>query len=296
VDDHLSGEARVERSAYDRRGFLARTAVGAAAVAGAGALGGVPGLDLASAFAAPVKGGTLNVGIGQVFEDINVITAIGYRWGQLMAYAMYDTLVKYDSTGKAIPLLATSWKTVDPKTTMVTIRKGVKFHSGKDLTVDDVVWSLNRIHDTKQPVSNNFLALPADIWGAATKVDDSTLKIVTKKPTRMVENWRFWFIMPADSDNTSLGVTPNGTGPFKYKNFVKGDRLELEGFSDYWNGDRPYLDNLTFKFLADETAQIANFLSNTINYLHDISVASLPQVEGKNDSKLIPSGLFFEWW
>jgi peptide/nickel transport system substrate-binding protein len=297
VDDHLIGEARVERSGYDRRGFLARTAAGAAAVAGAGALGGVPALDLASAFAAsPVKGGTLNVGIGQVFEDINVITAFGYRWGQLMAYAMYDTLVKYDSTGKALPLLATSWQTPDPKTTIVTIRKGVKFHSGKDLTVDDVVWSLNRIHDTTQPVSNNFLALPADIWGAATKVDDSTLKIVTKKPTRMVESWRFWFIMPANSDNTSLGVTPNGTGPFKYKNFVKGDRLELEGFSDYWNPGKPYLANLTFKFLADETAQIANFLSNTVNYLHDISVASLPQVQGKNNSKLIPSGLFFEWW
>jgi peptide/nickel transport system substrate-binding protein len=280
---------------YSRRGLLTRALAGAAAISGAGALDALP--DLASAFAAsPVKGGTLNVGIGQVFEDINVITAIGYRWGQLMAYAMYDTLVKYDSTGKAIPLLATSWTTPDPKTTIVKIRQGVKFHSGQDMTVDDVVWSLNRIHDTTQPVSNNFLALPADIWGAATKVDATTLKIVTKKPTRMVENWRFWFIMPANSDNTSLGVTPNGTGPFKYKNFVKGDRLELEAFPDYWNPGKPYLADLTFKFLADETSQIANFLSGAVDYLHDISVASLPQVQGKNNSKLIPSGLFFEWW
>ncbi len=68
----------------------------------------------AATFAKP--GGKLVVGIGQVFEDINVLTAFGYRWGQLMAYAMYDTLVKYDSTGRAVPLLATKWSTPTNKT------------------------------------------------------------------------------------------------------------------------------------------------------------------------------------
>ena len=90
--------------------------------------------------------------------------------------------------------------------------------------------------------------------------------------------------------------SPIGTGAFQYKNFVKGDRLELEKFPDYWNGSRPYLDELTFKFVADEAAQVANFLSGDVQYLHDLAVATLPQVEGKQNSKLIPSGIFFEWW
>ena len=72
----------------------------------------------------------------------------------------------------------------------------------------------------------------------------------------MVESWRFWFIMPENGDTRkpSLGVQPMGTGPFQYKNFVKGDRLELTKFADYWQDGQPFLDNLTFKFLADEAA------------------------------------------
>ena len=148
-----------------------------------------------------------------MFEDINVITAFGYRWGQLMAYAMYDTLVKYDSKGKAIPMLATKWETPTRKTTIVTIRQGVKFHSGKDLTVEDVVWSLNRIHDTK-PVSNNFLALPR------------TSGAPRRSTTRAQDHHQ-----EADADGRELALLvhhagelrqhrarrqPKGTGPFKY--------------------------------------------------------------------------------
>ena len=130
-----------------------------------------------------------------------------------MAYAMYDTLVKYDNAGRAVPLLATKWSTPTNKVTIVTIRKGVKFHNGNPLRVEDVVWSLNRIHDPVKPASNNFLALPKDIWGKATKINDSQLRIVTKKPTRMIENFRFWFIMPENADDLNLGEHPSAPAP-----------------------------------------------------------------------------------
>ena len=286
MDEFIQGISRLE--------LLKRGALGAAAIGGADALlrSGTAG----AATVAAKPGGKLVVGIGQVFEDINVLTAFGYRWGQLMAYAMYDTLVKFDSAGRPKPLLATKWVSPNPKTTIVTIRKGVKFHDGKPLRVEDVVWSLNRIHDPVKPASNNFLALPKDIWGKAVKINDTQLRITTKKPTRMVESFRFWFIMPENADDLNLGERPIGTGAFQYKNFVKGDRLELERFPDYWNGSRPYLDELTFRFVADEAAVVANFLSGDVQYLHDLAVATLPQVEGKRNSKLIPSGIWFQWW
>ena len=151
-----------------------------------------------------------------------MLTAFGYRWGQLMAYAMYDTLVKYDNDGRAVPLLATSWTTPDPKTTIVKIRKGVKFHNGNPMRVEDVVWSLNRIHDPVKPASNNFLALPKDIWGKAVKIDNQTLRITTKKPARMVESWRFWFIMPENADDLNLGEQPIGTGPVPVQELRQG--------------------------------------------------------------------------
>ena len=69
----------------------------------------------------------------------------------------------------------------------------------------------------------------------------------------MIENFRFWFIMPSDADTRKpdLGAHPVGTGAFQFKNFVKGDRLELERFPDYWNDGRPYLDSLTFATDSD---------------------------------------------
>ena len=97
------------------------------------------------------------------------------------------------------------------------------------MRVEDVVWSLNRINDPVKPASNNFLALPKEIWDKAEKIDDSTFRIKTKKPTRMVESWRFWFIMPenADTGSRASASSRSAPGPFQYKNFVKGDRLEL---------------------------------------------------------------------
>ncbi len=292
----LEEEALFEEEKADgelsRRDFLARSAA-AAALLGAGATFGVAD---AGAAEEGRRGGKLTVGIGQVFEDINVLTAFGYRWGQLMAYSMYDTLVKYDDRGRAIPLLAARIQTPNPRTTIITIRPGVKFHNGKDMRVEDVVWSLNRIHDPVKPASNNFLALPKEIWGKAVKLDNRRLRVTTKQPTRMLENLRFWFIMPENADDLNLGERPIGTGPFQFKNFVKGDRLELERFPEYWNRGRPYLDELTYRFLSDESVQIANFLSGDVNYLHDLSVSTLPQIQGRRNSKLISSGLFFQWW
>src|SRR5262245_5233615 len=200
MEEFVRGISRLE--------LLRRGALGAAAFGGVDALLRAEGAAGAETVAAAKPGGKLVVGIGQVFEDINVLTAFGYRWGQLMAYAMYDTLVKYDNKGRAVPLLATKWQTPNPRTTIVTIRKGVTFHNGKPMRVEDVVWSLNRIHDPVKPASNNFLALPKDIWGKATKINDTQLRIVTKKPTRMIENFRFWFIMPENADALNLGVKP----------------------------------------------------------------------------------------
>ena len=165
MEEFIQGLSRLE--------LLKRGALGAAAVGGVDALVRAEGAAAAEEALTARAGGELVVGIGQVFEDINVLTAFGYRWGQLMAYAMYDTLVKYDRNGRAVPLLARSWTTPNPTTTIVKIRRGVKFHNGNPMRVEDVVWSLNRIHDPVKPASNNFLALPKDIWGKAVKIDNA---------------------------------------------------------------------------------------------------------------------------
>ena len=106
MEEFIQGISRLE--------LLKRGAVGAAALGGMDALVRAESAAAAEEALTARAGGKLVVGIGQVFEDINVLTAFGYRWGQLMAYAMYDTLVKYDRNGRAVPLLARSWTHAEP--------------------------------------------------------------------------------------------------------------------------------------------------------------------------------------
>ena len=123
-------------------------------------------------------------------------------------------------------------------------------------------------------------------------------KITTKKPARMVESWRFWFIMPENADDLEARRDqPIGTGPVPVQELRQGRPARADAVRGLLERQPSRTStSLTFRFLADESAQVANFLSGDVSYLHDISVATLPQVQGKRNSKLIPSGIFFQWW
>jgi peptide/nickel transport system substrate-binding protein len=252
--------------------LIKRGAVGAAAIAGADAL--LRAGTAQGAVSAPKPGGKLTVGIGQSFEDINVLTAFGYRWGQLMAYAMYDTLVKYDKTGRAVPLLAKSWTTPDAKTTIVKIRQGVKFHDGTTMTVDDVVYSLNRIRSIQKGYVRWMLANVADVKAT----DASTVAVTMAKPDALVQ---YAFAATAahvvekkfvEAHGDKYG-TPDvgsiGTGPFKFVEWKTGDHQTLARFDDYWNkaNGGPYLDEVTIKILPEPTTRIAGLQTGDIDYI-----------------------------
>jgi peptide/nickel transport system substrate-binding protein len=64
---------------------------------------------------------------------------------------------------------------------------------------------------------------------------------------------------------------PVGTGPFKFVKWVRGDRVEMVRFDGYWNPKLPYLDQVTFKFIGDASAQIAALKAGDIDVLGLIS-------------------------
>ena len=273
---------------------------GALGLAAAGSIDALAGTGVASASVkAPKPGGNLTVGIGQTFEDINVLTAFGYRWGQLMAYAMYDTLVKYDDQGKAVPLLAEKWSTPNPKTTIVTIRQGVKFHDGSPMRVEDVVWSLNRINSATQARVEQLPRAPGRHLGQGREDQRHDVQDHDQEADPHGRELALLVHHAGERRHPEAGHgRPAGRHRAVPVQAVRQGRPARPDQVRRATGTKPepYLDSLTFKFMADAAAQVANFLSGNVNYLHDLSVATLPQVEGKNNSKLIPSGIFFEWW
>ncbi len=177
---------------------------------------------------------------------------------------IFEGLTRFGPDGSINPGLAESWSVSDDgKVYTFNLRKGVKFHDGADMTADDVKFSLERIGAEES--TNAQKALYADIESVEV-VDPHTVKINLSKPNgNMLFNlaWGDAVIMSPDSaaDNAT---NPIGTGAVVFKDWVQGDRVELERNPDYW-GEPAKLEKVTFKFISDPNAAFAAVMAGDVD-------------------------------
>ena len=150
---------------------------------------------------------------------------------------MYDPLVTNDADMKIVPCLATSWEQLDNTTWDFKIREGVKFHNGETMTVEDVVFSLERCAELP------ILADMVDWYESVEAVDDQTVRIHTAFPysilPQALTNPPFCVIPKAyyeEVGETGFAQAPVGTGPYKMKEFQEGQYYTLEAFDEWWGG------------------------------------------------------------
>ncbi len=242
------------------------TVVGAIAVAG-------PGTSLAQT---PTPGGSIVTAIEG--EPTSVDPAFDYDFvsGLATSSITEPLLVFCEDDAKLCPNLATEW-TVSPDglTYTLKIRQGVKFHDGTPMTVEDVVYSMDRVRD---PALGSYvgwmLANVADI----TAPDAETVVITLSEPDALFEyalastaahvvNKAF---VEANGDKYGTpAVGSIGTGPFKFVEWVSGDHQTLARNDDYWNkaNGGPYLDTVTIKILPEPTTRVAGLDTGEIDYL-----------------------------
>ena len=174
------------------------------------------------------------------------------------------------------PNLAESW-TVSPDglTFTLKIRQGVKFHDGTPMTVDDVVYSLNRIRDTKL---GSYVGWMVTNVSDVQAPDASTVVITLSQPDALFEyalastaahvvNKAF-----VEKNGDKYGkpeVGSIGTGPFKFAEWKTGDYQRLVRNDDYWNkaNGGPYLDEITIKILPEPTTRVAGLQTGEIDYV-----------------------------
>jgi len=171
-----------------------------------------------------------------------------------MVQLIFNGLVRISSKGEIEPDLAKSWDiSSDGLVYTFYLRKGVKFHDGRECTADDVKFTYAKI---LEPEVNSpfkpFFAL-VDKFEA---IDKYTFKVVLKEPSvpflyRMVR-----YIIPKhiledkDLKTCFFNLHPVGTGPFQFKEWTKEDQIILEYNPDYYEG-RPYLDKIMVKAYSD---------------------------------------------
>jgi ABC-type transport system substrate-binding protein len=190
--------------------------------------------------------------------------AIGYDWQNWsMIKSLFDGMMDYvPGTTTLRPGLAESYAlSEDGLTYTFKLRPGVKFHNGREMTAEDVKYSLDRVTNpaTQSPGAGFFGSIAGyDAAGDAglsgvKVIDPLTVEITLSRPDATflhVMALNFASVVPkeaVDAAGDDFGKQPVGTGAYKLAEWTLGQRLVFEKNADYWRAGVPYLDSVVFE-------------------------------------------------
>jgi peptide/nickel transport system substrate-binding protein len=276
---------------------LRRAALGGLALSGGGVLLDVVNRSdaFAAATAAVVKhGGTMRVGVGggstsDTLDAHNPLVDTDIA----RVFQLYEPLVARDKNYALQNVLAESVEPGrDAKHWTVRLRRGLLFSNGRAVTADDVIFSLKRIVDPKNP-KRGAAELDELVKGRMEKVDSRTVSLTLSRPnsefpSALAEYYNG--IVPADYDPKK----PIGTGPFALKSFTPGRQSVMVRNPHYWRSGQPYLDQVVIVDIADDAARINALVSGQVEAIQGVPFNLVPQVEGSSKTKLL-RGLTGNW-
>lgn len=197
---------------------------------------------------------------------------------------IYSRLVEADENMQIHPGLAESWQQLDDKTMQFKLRKGIKFHNGDDFTAEDVKFSFERMMNSPRIA---FVLPPIE---RIDIVDDYTVDIVTKTP---------FGPLLAHLSHPALGMVskklltenpealkekPIGTGSYKFKEWIYGDKLVLEKNEDFYDKNERGLKYIIFKNVVEASNRAIGLETGEIDIATPIS--SVDEENIKNNPKL----------
>jgi peptide/nickel transport system substrate-binding protein len=209
----------------------------------------------------PKRGGTLVA--ASTFEPRQLNVAITTSWADHMVAAkIFSSLLRFPEKGFPTPQgdLAESWS-VSPDGRRLTFNlvKNARWHDGKPFTADDVKFTFEQVLPKLNPNRTIF-----EMITRIETPDAHTVVMERSQPFVL-----FYFdifnagILPrhvyegSDVAKNPANLRPIGTGPFRFKDWVKGSHIELVRFDGYFRPGRPYLDRVVFKFVPDVGTAIA---------------------------------------
>ncbi|MEO4042698.1 ABC transporter substrate-binding protein [Hoeflea sp. CAU 1731] len=204
------------------------------------------------------------------------------------AYArhLYGKLVDLDGDGNVIPSLAVEWKNIDENNWELKLREGVKFHDGSDFDAKDVIASFERVPN----VPNNPASYVSNtnMIESITEKDPHTIVITTKMPyALLLRRISGIGIIPseiAETDTTedfTSGKAAIGTGPYKFSEYVPGDRYVIERNEDFW-GEKPAYEKVIFRIMPESASRMAALLGGDVDLLEGLPPATVETLEERD--------------
>jgi peptide/nickel transport system substrate-binding protein len=266
------------RSGVSRRGVLR----GAAAMGAAGLIlpstGGVA--------RAQSRGGTFRAGIGHGSTSDSLDPGLWDNlYIQTFAAARHNQLIEVAADGNIIPELAESWESDDGVTWVFRIRQGVTFHSGKDMTVDDVVASIN--HHRGEDSTSAVKPLLEPI--TEVRADGQNVIVTLESPNADLPYLMTDYhipIMPSEDgriDPTSL----DGVGGYVVESYEPGVQASLTRNPDYWKEDRAWFDRVELLSILDPAARLNALITGEVHVIDQIDPATIGMLEGRGVARIL---------
>lgn len=238
-----------------------------------------------SALALPAAAADVAIAMDQIFQRMDPHNS-NYNVDYSAVNGVLERLIGFDNNMKLEPQLATSWEASDDaKTFTFHLREGVKFHDGTDFNAAAVKANFDRLADQSQNLAKNSLFKVVD---KVETPDESTVVLHLKEPfgamINTVAHPSVVIHSPKALEEYGKGVEkhPVGTGPFKFKEWIPGERLVVERFDDYWDSEWPKVDSVTFYPVTESSTRASMLLSDEVQFVH-ILPAELSERVGSND-------------
>lgn len=279
-----------------RGALLARATAVALGGSSLGALLTACGGDDKAAGDAPAKGGTVVFGMELADVpslDANVALTSGGA-GYRVVMPMFEGLSRYDLHDVDAPIvegLAESWTPLDGgKTWEFKLREGVTFHDDTPWNADAAIWNLRRLYDPKAPHYYQLagslasaLGFPGPLVGIE-KVDEMTFRLRLQQARPLPEELVLVFMVSPTAveklGNDGFAKAPVGTGPFRFKSVVQGEKVELVPYPKYW-GAKAKPDRLVMRPIPDPAARVSALRAGEINIAMVVPPDSVESLKGE---------------
>ena len=206
-----------------------------------------------------------------------------------IAQHMFDQLVNQDERQRLIPGLAVSWAPIDDVTWEFKLRPGVTWHDGTPFTADDVVCTFERAPNVPNSPSGFGTYLRGK---TAVKIDDLTVHVKTEAPAPLMANDLSTISIiskhagcSATTDDFNQGKAAIGTGPFKFKEFVPGERLVVTANENYWDG-APIWSEVEFRSISSDPSRVAALLAGDVDVINVVPTADIEMLKTRDNVTL----------
>jgi peptide/nickel transport system substrate-binding protein len=198
----------------------------------------------------------------------------------ILNWHIFDSLLTRNrDTMAVVPHLAESFKAINDTTWEFKLRKNVKFHNGEEFNADSVKFTFDRVLDenTKSPQRGNVSAVKE-----VKVIDPQTVQLITSSPYPLLpERLTFFEMLPPkyfqEVGAEKFGQSPVGTGPYKFVEWKKGDRVTLKANEQYWKTPAA-IKNIVFRSIREQATQMNELASGGVDLIWKVAPDNIAQV------------------